>query len=278
MQLTPRYGSDPVLVLDGPPDEIIGPTIRQRTRLATAVASFTDEQWAHRSRCSSWSNRDVIAHLESTNTYWAYSITAALRGKPTRLLTSFDPVTTPSDMVAGTRGLSPSDVLERFMASNTKLEELIGSLDGEACSAPAEAPPGHISISAVLHHALWDSWVHERDILLPLGIEPDEEADEIAPCLRYAAALGPAFALNEGATHRGVLAVDVKDPDVSFVVEIGDRVVVHSGEAAADLRLTGGAVDLLEALSVRQPLDEPIPTEVSWMVSGLSEAFAVEQA
>lgn len=276
MQLFPRYGADPVITLDGSPAEIAGPAIRQRRRLAAAVASFTDGQWAHASRCEGWSSRAVIAHLDSTNTFWAYSIAAGLRGEPTRFLATFDPVASPAQLVAATDGDSTSDVLDRFMASSESLVELLASLDDADWSVLAEAPPGHLSVSAVAHHALWDSWVHERDILLPMGVSPDEEADEIAASLRYVAALGPALALNRGTVDRGVLTVDVTGPDVSIVVEIDEHVVVRAGRAETDLRLTGDAVELLEALSIRRPLDQPIPSASSWLLSGLSEAFADE--
>jgi uncharacterized protein (TIGR03083 family) len=237
------------------------------------VASFTDEQWAHASRCEGWPSRAVISHLDSTNTFWAYSIAAGLRGEPTRFLATFDPVASPAQLVAATDGDSTSDVLDRFMASSESLVDLLASLDDADWSVLAEAPPGHLSVSAVAHHALWDSWVHERDILLPMGVSPDEEADEIAASLRYVAALGPALAVNRGTVDRGVLAVDVTGPDVSIVVEIDEQVVVRSGRAETDLRLTGDAVELLEALSVRRPLDQPIPSASSWLLSGLSEAF-----
>ena len=114
--------------------------------------------------------------------------------------------------------------------------------------------PGTSASSALAHHALWDSWVHERDIVLPLGRTPVEEHDEIAANLRYVAALSPAFALNAGSVERGTLAVDVTEPDVSFVVEVDDRVSVRDGhDVTADVRFTGNAVELLEALELPVP-------------------------
>jgi uncharacterized protein (TIGR03083 family) len=273
MQLTPRYGSEPVIVLDGSPAAVCGPFVRQRQRLAARVAAFSDEQWTHPSRCAGWSSRDVIAHLDSTNDFFAFSVAAGLAGEPTEILTTFDPVKTPIELVAMVAELSTGEMLDRFTASTRTLVELLASLDDDAWSVLAESPPGHVSVSAVAHHALWDSWVHERDILLPLGISPDREADEIRACLRYVAAIGPTFAINSGGTERGVLALDVTDPDVSVVVEVGERVIVRDGRGAADLRLTGDAVDLLEALSVRRPLTQPIPPAVDWMLRGLAEAF-----
>ena len=65
----------------------------------------------------------------------------------------------------------------------------------------------------------------------------------------------------------------VTDPDISILVEIGDSVTVGSGTASADLRLSGDAVELLEALSMRKPLHQPIPPRSSWMLRGLSETF-----
>ncbi len=278
MQLTPRYGAQPVITLDGSPAAIAGPLIRQRRRLATALASFTDEQWSHPSRCAGWSNRDVIVHLDSTNTFWSMSIAAGVHGEPTRFLATFDPVASPAQLVAGSGDVSTGEVLARFVASTDALVGLCSSLDHAGWSAAAEAPPGHVSVSAVAHHALWDSWVHERDVLVPLGLAPEPEADEVAACLRYVAALGPALALNRGAAGSGVLAIDATGPDVVVVVDIGEEVVVRAGAAGAptvELRLAGDAVELLEALSVRRPLTQLIPADSVWMLRGLSDTFDV---
>jgi uncharacterized protein (TIGR03083 family) len=280
MQLTPRYGTDPVIRLDGSPAAILEPTVRQRRRLAAAVAGFTDEQWAAPSRCEGWSSRDVISHLDSTNGFWALSIASGLRGEPTQFLATFDPVATPALLVAAADGVPTDALLEQFTASTDALVDLLSSLDDAGWSTLAEAPPGHLSISALAHHALWDSWVHERDILLPLGIAPDEDDDEIAASLRYAAALGPAFAVTQGRADRGTMTIEVTDPDQALVVEIDDGVVVRSGEAdgGADVRLTGEAVPLVEALSIRRPLEQAVPAASAWMLNGLAEVFDAEPA
>ena len=276
MQQSPRYGADPVIVLDGSPAAILEPVTRQRRRLAEAVTPFTAEQWARPSRCAGWSNRDVIAHLDTTNGFWVFSITSGLRGEPSQLLLGFDPAATPAQLVAASDGVPTSQVLDQYLASTDTLLDLLASLDDADWSTLAETPAGHLSVSAVAHHALWDSWVHERDILLPLGDTPDEEADEIAASIRYVAALSPALALNSGAAARGAFAIHVTDPDLDVVVDVGDDVLVRSGEAEVELTLTGDAVGLLEALSIRAPLDQAVPPSASWMVSGLAEAFATE--
>jgi uncharacterized protein (TIGR03083 family) len=282
MQLTPHYGADPLIVIEGDPAAILEPLVRQRRRFAALLADFDDDRWAAPSRCDGWSNRDVVVHLDSTNAFWSFSIASGLKGEPSRFLASFDPVASPAELVAGS-DLSGAAAGERFAASTEALCQLLTGLDDAGWRTLAEAPPGHLSVAAVAHHALWDSWVHERDVLLPLGEAPTVEADEVAATLRYAAALSPAFAVNGGRRDGGLLAVAVTDPEVAFEVEVADRVTVRDVEVPdgpagsavdrADLVLRGDAVDLAEALSVRRPLDQQVPGPAAWMVAGLAEVF-----
>ena len=54
----------------------------------------------------------------------------------------------------------------------------------------------------------------------------------MAASLRYVAALGPAFAMNDGSTRTGTLAVETTDPDDAFIVEVGDHVAVRAADEA----------------------------------------------
>lgn len=273
MELSPRYDADPIIQLDGKPSDIAVPAIRQRRRLVETLASFGDAEWAHPSRCAGWSNRDVIVHLDSTNPFWVYTTAAGVGGTPTRVLANFDPVSSPAQMVAAD-DVSSGELLHRFRASTEALVNLWESMDDDGWSSIAEAPPGHLNASAVAHHALWDSWVHERDILLPMGATPAVEADEIAASLRYAAALAAALGMVQRGSGSGVLSIAASGPDVAAIVDIGDHVAVRSGVAVdPDLTLTGNAVHLLEALSVRARLEQTVPSESSWMINGLAEIF-----
>ncbi len=252
--------------------------MRQRRRLASALGEFDAEAWAYPSRCEGWSNRDVIIHLESTNSFWSFSIAQGLRGEPTEFLATFDPVASPADLVAGSQDASSAELLDRFVASTEALAVQLTALADDDWSTIAEAPPGHLSVSAVAHHALWDSWVHERDVLAPLGITAEEEPDEVSACLRYAAALAPALGLTTGVGEPGVLAVSASDPDLAFVVETTDRVLVRAGTTdAADRELRGPAADLVETLSLRRPVDPSVSEAVAWLVGGLARQFDAEQ-
>jgi uncharacterized protein (TIGR03083 family) len=217
--------------------------------------------------------QDVIAHLTSTNQFWAGSIAAGARGAPTRFLADFDPVATPAQLVDAVRSWTPAETLERFRRSNDKLRAVVEALDDAAWSLPAEAPPGHIAIRLLALHALWDSWVHERDIALPLGVEPVVEPDEVTGALVYVAALAPVFAVTNGVRRTGSLQVTATDPDTRFVVDVAGTVAVHAGPAQAGaVTLTGPAVDLVEGLSLRGPLPA-VADDDRWLLDGLAEVF-----
>ncbi|HWJ98048.1 MAG TPA: maleylpyruvate isomerase family mycothiol-dependent enzyme [Acidimicrobiales bacterium] len=275
MQLSPWYGDTPIIELDGDPAAISEPTIRQRRRLIDVLAGFDDARWAHPSRCEGWSNRDVVTHLQSTNQFWGFSIALGLKGEPSQFLATFDPVATPAQLVADAPPVSNAELLDQFRASTEGLAAQLEGLDEAGWRTTAEAPCGHVSISTLAHHALWDSLIHERDILLPLGVDPVAEPDETLASLRYVAALSPAFAVSRGESPGGILAVDPTDLDAAFRAEAADHVAIRTGPAstAPDLALTGPAVDLLEALSLRAPLDQPVPDAASWFVDGLKVTF-----
>ncbi|MCU1369134.1 MAG: hypothetical protein JWO77_328 [Ilumatobacteraceae bacterium] len=279
MQLTPRYGPDPIISLDGPPSAIADLVIRQRRRLADELAGLDEEGWTHPSRCDRWANRDVISHLVATNQFWSFSIAMGLKGEPTRFLATFDPVASPAQLVADAPQVTTGDLLAQFVATSEALAQQVGALDDAGWQATVEAPAGHVAISTLAHHALWDALVHERDILLPLGLTPVEEADETLASLRFAAALSPAFALSRDEAPTGALGVAPSDADGSFTVTVTDHVAVTDGIDGADRSdgtgpvLRGPAVELLEALSLRAPLPSGLPADVERWLEGLKVTF-----
>lgn len=276
MRLTPVYDSAPVLVIEGDPTAVVAPTVRQRLRFLDELAALDDSAWAAPSRCDGWSARDVVVHLDTTNAFWRFSIESGLAGSPTRFLPGFDPVASPAQLVADAPQLPPAELLARFDASTRALCDLIGSLDEAGLEAIAEAPPGHLAVGAVVHHALWDSLVHEHDVLDPLGIEVPHHDDEVLASLAYAAGLGAGYDLTRGVQRTGCLALVTTRPDARLAVRVGEQVrvaVVDDAPTDADLVLHGRARDLLEQLSIRAPLAQEIPTDAAWLVSGLATVF-----
>lgn len=273
MKLSPRYETPAIITIDGPVDDQLAPVVRQRQRLAKTLAGLDDAEWSSATRCEGWTVQDVVAHMITVNGFWQMSTVAGLSGAPTRVLENFDPAATPPLIIAPMRALSPAEVLEQFVASNDGYLDVITALDAAGWSTVGESPAGHVPIRLLAQHALWDCWVHERDIALPLGFEPAVEDDEVLSCLRYAAALSPAFAISSGEAIGGVFAVESSDPDSSFVVEVGDSVAVRDRTDPSAPCLRGDAVELVEALSIRAPIPDSAPVEWKQLLGGLETAF-----
>jgi len=277
MEVSPRYDGSPIISIAGAPDDQLAPVVRQRRRTQAMIADLSDDEWSSATRCEAWVVQDVVAHMVSVNDFWTTSMRAGLAGTPTRMMTGFDPAATPELFVAPMRALAPREVLDRYVASNDAFVDVVEGLDESGWAILAESPAGHVPIRLIAHHALWDTWIHERDIALPLGMTTPEEPDEVGSCLRYAAALSPALAIGSGHAIDGVLAVDASNPTVRFVLEVGESVAIRDDVPPNDAPCLGGdAVALVEALSVRAPLPASAPSEWRHLVGSLATAFDVE--
>lgn len=274
MSATPSNGAEPIIRMEGIVDDPAIPLLRQRRRVASLVADLDDEQWSTSSRCEAWTVKDVVSHLTTVNEFWALSISSGASGSPTRYLESFDPVETPARMVEAVRWRTSAEVLESFVQSNENLATVVSSLDDLSWAALAEAPPGHLAIRLVVLHGLWDSWIHERDIALPLGLSPAQESDEIFLSLAYVAALGAAFRVLSGSNRTARVEVRGDDPHTRFVVEINSRVCLHDGPPPDEaVAIRGDSVQLLEALSARCPCPANLDESDRWLLDGLTTAF-----
>ncbi|MDQ1386284.1 MAG: hypothetical protein QOG65_3663, partial [Actinomycetota bacterium] len=271
MRLAPRYDGPVIISIDGRTDDVLAAVSRQRRRLETMVAGLRPADWNSASRCTGWTVQDVLAHVVGVNAFWQASVMAGLAGMPTRILTGFDPAATPPLMVDSMRALTPAEVLDQYVSSNDGFLGAIADLDEPELSMLAESPAGLLPIRLLAHHALWDCWIHERDIALPLGLAQPVEPDEVLSCLRFAAALSPAFALHSSTAPKGTFSVMASDPESCFTLDVGDAVSVGQASLVADAPcLRGDAVELVEALSLRVPLPASTPDEWRQLLGGLA--------
>jgi uncharacterized protein (TIGR03083 family) len=277
--LTPRYDGVPVLQIHGLSGDPSIPLLRQQRRLADALATLEPQQWSSPTRCTRWSVQDVVMHLVGANELWQRSIAGGHAGSPTRLFQAFDPVVTPRQMVDAMHGWTPAEALARFVETTDAIADTVADFDEETWSMTGESPLGHVGLHLVAVHALWDSWIHERDMLLPLGLSPVEEADEVLACLWYVASLGPALLATVGSTRCGTLGVNATSPQVRVVIEVGPHVVVLPDTPRSDVAcLVGRAADLVDALTFRTSLSVQVADDDQWLLTGLDAAFDVISA
>jgi hypothetical protein len=181
----------------------------------------------------------------------------------------FDPAVAPMKMVDDIGSLSAAQALDLFVSSNAELAATVEALDEIGWPTLAESPLGAVPIRLLMSHALWDSWVHERDILLPLGMEPTVVADESSRA-RYVSALTQGFAFGAAMECRAEFGIEATDPDFHCVMAAGDAVTIrieHPDDSMPVLR--GPAVELTEALSTRRPLPAGAPPDWHRILGGL---------
>jgi uncharacterized protein (TIGR03083 family) len=274
MKLTPAYDQPSRIAFEGSPAGIAAPLVRQRRRLQDLLGTFDEPQWQHATRCDDWRVRDVVAHLVTVNDFWTLSVRSGIAGSPTRILETFDPAAHPPMLVAALDELPSQEVYARFVTANAQFLGALDELGADGWSTIVETPAGHVPAWALGHHALWDSWIHERDVALPLGIEHVEVADEVAASLRYAAVIGPALRMSASPPAPGTYGVVASDPETAFTIEIDDTILVREAEPPPSAPcLRGPAVALVDGLSVRLPLPEHIPRAWRDLASELATVF-----
>lgn len=190
------YGADaPAFAIDGLPAPAT--VFRgQRARFLGALAQLSDDEWAARTRCDAWDAKDVCNHLVTADGFWALSLGGRHNDAPSTFLRGFDPTTGPEAIVAPMREQSHRAVLDALRASTSQLTDALGEVGDDEWTLTSESPLGHVPLSAVAAHALWDSWLHERDVLVPRGrTATSADADELATAAAFDDVPGVAFRL-----------------------------------------------------------------------------------
>lgn len=173
------------VTLDLDPAVVATALPRMWSRLVRAVDGLAPGDWERPTRCTDWRVVDIVNHLADT-TGMGYRVTlAALQGQRSGVFDGFNPRTVPKQLTDAAER-DPATVRARFVET---LEPVLAGLDlldvGDAHPA-VETPIGRQPIAAALLHLLWDTWLHERDMLLPLGHAVPEVHDEVRLAALYA--------------------------------------------------------------------------------------------
>ena len=154
----------------------------QRRRLLADLRGFGPDDWAAPTRCTEWSAHDIVRHLcDSTP-----AIAAGPDDRTLDLTAGFDPRTTPRRWLGASAGESPAATLHR-LAARTE-EALTSARDRLTLGHRFDVRLLHMSMDWTVQalHLFWDSWLHERDVFLPRGVDRPVDAD----ATRYATAYG----------------------------------------------------------------------------------------
>ncbi len=220
----------------------------QRQRFVTILCGFGPEDWMARTRCTDWSAHDVVRHLCDANEL-------ILRGSADDDsldgAAGFDPRVTPGEWLRASAGESPDTSLERFAATTEQLLALARSRLSECHRFDVRLPYGQMDWTVVVLHAFWDSWMHERDVLIARGDAHLSGDDATLYATSYGLFIAAAVALLFG------------DP-VEETLELGDGVFTLTSRGALTLTVnrvtTVGhpAAHVADALAGRTRVDDAL--------------------
>lgn len=209
----------------------------QRRRFAAVLQGFGPDDWGAPTRCAGWSAHEVVRHLCDGN---AIGAAAGPDDRTLDLTAGFDPRTTPCGWLTASAGESPGATLSRFVATTEELLALLRARLAQNRRFDVRLPYGPMDWTVFVLHGFWDSWLHERDVLLARGTEHPTDADATS----YAAAYGLFIA--------AAVASMFGDPVQEKLTLGGD------GGGVFDLDTPGGAVTLTvtRAATAGPPADQ----------------------
>jgi uncharacterized protein (TIGR03083 family) len=155
----------------------------QRQQFAAILQDFGPADWAAPTRCAGWSAHQVVRHLCDGT---ALGAGAGPDDRTLDLTAGFDPRTTPRQWLTASAGEPPEATLCRLV---TTTEEMLAVLRAQLARHrrfDVQLPFGPMDWTVFVLHGFWDSWLHERDVLLPRDTRHPTDADATG----YAAAYG----------------------------------------------------------------------------------------
>ena len=161
-----------------------------RGRFADEVRALDAAVLATPSRCSRWTLADVLRHLCDVDS-WMGSIWAG--GAPPFDVSQFNARVTPNEFVEAGRRVPDVEVRDNYIASTPALVASIDPSDRDRWATTSVSPLGFVPWWQSALHIFWDSWLHERDVLLPLGAQAPVQTEEVTPVLLYSLALAGTF-------------------------------------------------------------------------------------
>ena len=165
------------------PEHLLDVFGEQRRRFVTILRGFGPGDWAAPTRCALWSAQEVVRHLSDNNRN-AVAVEPGDRMLDTTA--GYDPRVTPRKLLAGSAGESPEATLARFVATTEERFARDRVRLAHGVRFDVRMPYGPMNWTIRILHGFWDSWLHERDVLLARGMKHPADDDATG----YAAAYG----------------------------------------------------------------------------------------
>jgi uncharacterized protein (TIGR03083 family) len=232
----------------------------QRRRFVEVLRQFSPDDWAAPTRCHEWSAQDVVRHICDITAY-----VPSVGDHTFDLAAGFDPRITPREWLSVSVGEEPADTLTRL---TTRTEEMIALARGWLRAGnrfDVWLPFGPVDWTVLMLHLFWDSWIHERDVLLARGAEhpTTDEATGYAIAYGLFTAAAVAAMFGEQVRHQlelsgaggGIFDLNSEDGVALSVTRVSTS-GLPAAQVADALAGRGAAAAVLGALpaSARTPL------------------------
>ncbi|HEX6492785.1 MAG TPA: maleylpyruvate isomerase family mycothiol-dependent enzyme [Candidatus Dormibacteraeota bacterium] len=245
----------PLVRVEVDPSTVIDVFERHRARLLGALEGLDAPAWAAPSRCTAWSVADVVAHLRWGTGVGLELIRRVEAGSGNRVFAAFDPNVTPEAELAPLRGIDPAEHLSAIRTGTASILATARDLAARGVEVEADTPLGWVPWPLAVNHILWDSWLHERDVLLPLGRAADPDPVEVHLVGSYQLVILGAVLSRFGASATVDLRLEGACGEAQRL-RVGDEVAVdHPAEPPGEEGcIRGDAVAVIEAMSGRGDL------------------------
>ena len=156
-------------------EQLLSVLAEHHERVIRGWRSFTADQWGAASRNERWSVHQTVRHVAD-----AMERGAAVAGGDDELesLDGFDPRSTPNGWLETSIGESPAATIARFDGAARRFRDAVRTRLASDDDRRATTVYGEAHWTMNVAHLLWDSWIHERDVLVPLGIQQRSPGDE----------------------------------------------------------------------------------------------------
>jgi uncharacterized protein (TIGR03083 family) len=175
---------------------------RQRQRFVAVLRGFGPADWAAPTRCAEWSAHDVVRHLCDGNTLLA---STGPDDRTLDLSTGFDPRVSPRGWPVVSASEPAGATLARLLATTDDLLTVARDRLARQHSFDVHLPYGPMDWTVFVLHGFWDSWLHERDVLLPPGREHPTDDDATGYVTAYGLFIAAVIAAKFGEPVRETL-------------------------------------------------------------------------
>jgi uncharacterized protein (TIGR03083 family) len=240
-------GGGPVVVDSGAVDPAVANLLTCWDSLDALFASLGDADWDTPSLCPDWTVRQTLVHLAS--------IEAMLAGKGARSFGENLPFGEALAAAEEFEALQPAELLERWTAITAIRRDELTAMTADDLAHPSVTPVGQATYGRFMAVRVFDCWVHEQDVRVPLG-RPGHEGgsaaemavDEIAGSLGYI--VGKKIGLGDGQSITFELTGPVTrtmhvavDGRATVVDELDDPTVTLTTDSTTFALLACGRID-----------------------------------